>query len=121
MGRWGDEPEEANGGEEPEAQLRCSSRGSSSRREPGHLLSRNLRHQMDVLTQKCDQVSHTQQAGRICLEQALRFASFNTGPVEVETNWRASQFDPAIDKEKIISSLRWNMPVLHQTVPNVRL
>jgi hypothetical protein len=44
MGRWGDKPEEANGGEEPETRLRCSSRGSSSRREPGRLLSWNLRH-----------------------------------------------------------------------------
>ena len=35
---------------------------------------------------------------------------------------RASQFDPAIDKErKLISNLRWNMPVLLQTVLNVRL
>ena len=34
---------------------------------------------------------------------------------------RASQFDPTIDKErKLISNLRWNVPVLVQLVPNVR-
>jgi hypothetical protein len=34
---------------------------------------------------------------------------------------RASQFDPAIDKErKLISNLRRNMPVFVQTVPNIR-
>ena len=34
----------------------------------------------------------------------------------------ASQFDPAIDKErKFISNLRWNIPVCAQTVPSVPL
>jgi hypothetical protein len=66
-----------------------------------------------VLTRKYDQMSHTKQAKRICLERTLRSASFNTRLVGVETNWRANQFDPVIDKEKIISSLQWNMPVLH--------
>ena len=33
----------------------------------------------------------------------------------------ASQFDPIIDKErKLISNLRWNMPVFVQIVPNIR-
>ena len=35
---------------------------------------------------------------------------------------RASQFDPTIDKEiRLISNLRWNMPVFVQTVPNMQL
>ena len=35
---------------------------------------------------------------------------------------RASQFDPAIDKErKFICNLRWNMPVLAQIVPSAPL
>ena len=35
---------------------------------------------------------------------------------------RASQFGPTIDKErKLISNLRWNMPVFSHTVPNMRL
>jgi hypothetical protein len=50
----------------------------------------------------------------------IRLAS-NMGPVGSERLCRASQFDPAIDKERIISSLRWNMSVLHQTVPNMWL
>jgi hypothetical protein len=33
----------------------------------------------------------------------------------------ASQFDPVIDKRKVISNLRWNILVLLHTVPNVRL
>ena len=30
--------------------------------------------------------------------------------------WRGSQFDHAIDKKRMVNNLRWNMPVLHQTV-----
>ena len=45
----------------------------------------------------------------------------NIGP-DAHDLRRASQFDLVIDKEKrLISNLRWNMPVLLQTVPNVQL
>ena len=43
----------------------------------------------------------------------------NTGP-DGRDRGRASQFDPAIDKErKLISNLRWNLLVFVQTVLNI--
>jgi hypothetical protein len=65
---------------------------------------------------------HTKQAERNRMEQissSLRAKRVSAGPDGCDWG-RASQFDPAIDKErKLISNLRWNMPVLVQTVSNI--
>ena len=66
----------------------------------------------DVGTKTCH-VS-TQQAERVCsMELEIYLASKQDNQSWVFLPRHASQFDPAIDKErKFISNLRWNMLVL---------
>ena len=65
---------------------------------------------------------NTQQAERSERnETKICLASTQNQPI-LKTQRRASQFDLQLTRiENLISNLKWNMSVLHQTVPNVWL
>ena len=65
---------------------------------------------------------NTQQARGSEWNETRDIFGFNTEPADSETQQRVSQFDQQLTRrENLISNLRWNISVLHQTVPNVWL
>ena len=65
---------------------------------------------------------NTQQAGGFEWNETRDLFGLTQNQPILKTQRRASQFDQQLTRrENLISNLRWNMSVLHQTVLNVRL
>ena len=75
-----------------------------------------------LLTQKYGDVINTQKAGESEWNETRDLLGSTQNQSILKTQRRASQFDLQLKRrENLISNLRWNMSVLHQTVLNVRL
>ena len=63
---------------------------------------------------------NAQQAKRSKWNETRDLFGFNTEPADSKTQRHVSQFDLQLTRrEDLISNLRWNISVLHQTISNV--
>ena len=75
-----------------------------------------------LLTQKCGDVINTQQARRSEWNETRDLLGFNTRTIGFRTKGVPVNLTLQLTRrENLISSLRSNMSVLHQTVPNIWL